>query len=310
MEILRTPEERFTDMPGFDFEPHYVEIPATSTSGEGQTLRVHYIDEGQPNSDDTVLLMHGEPSWCYLYRKMVPVLADSGFRVVAPDLVGFGRSDKPANRSDYTYERHVEWMRAALFGRLGLGNLTLVCQDWGGLIGLRLVASEPVRFRRVVAANTGLPTGDTPISEAFLAWQRFSQEVPQMPIGAIVNSGTTTDLTSEVIAAYDAPFPDETYKEGARQFPVLVPTRPEDPSSDMNRQAWTVLERFERPFLCAFSDKDPITKGSDRMFRDLVAGCRDQRHVTIEGGGHFLQEDRGEELARVVTDFIRSNTAE
>jgi haloalkane dehalogenase len=272
-------------------------------------LRVHYIEEGRPDADETVLLMHGEPSWCYLYRKMVPVLVKCGFRVIAPDLVGFGRSDKPAERTDYTYERHVQWMRSALFDQLDLDKLTLVCQDWGGLIGLRLVAAEPERFRRVVAANTGLPTGDTPISDAFLAWQRFSQEAPQMPVGAIVNAGSTTDLAAEIIASYDAPFPDETYKEGARQFPVLVPTRPDDPASEMNRQAWGKLERFERPFLCAFSDSDPITKGSDRIFREIVPGCRDQKHATIEGGGHFLQEDRGEQLADVVAEFIRSNTA-
>ena len=194
MEILRTPEERFADLPGFDFKPHYAHIPAVQTpvgagavteSAGTNTLRVHYIDEGPRDASETLLLMHGEPSWCYLYREMVPAFVSSGFRVVAPDLVGFGRSDKPAPRTDYTYERHVEWMRSALVGRLELRNVTLVCQDWGGLIGLRLVASHPERFRRVVAANTGLPTGDTKITEAFLAWQRFSQEVPEMPIGSI-----------------------------------------------------------------------------------------------------------------------------
>ena len=226
---------------------------------------------------------------------------------VAPDLVGFGRSDKPANRTDYTYDRHIEWMRSALFDRLGLEEITLVCQDWGGLIGLRLVTAHPEAFRRVVAANTGLPTGDGAISEAFLGWQRFSQEVPEMPIGGIVNFGTTTDLASEIVAAYDAPFPDESYKEGARQFPLLVPTTPDDPSSASNRRAWTALEKFERPFLCAFSDSDPITKGADRTFLEVVPGCRGQKHVTIEGAGHFLQEDRGERLAEVVTEFIKQN---
>jgi len=254
--------------------------------------------------------MHGEPSWCYLYRKMIPTLVAAGFRIVAPDLIGFGRSDKPALRSDYTYERHVEWTRSALFDGLGLENITLVCQDWGGLIGLRLVAIDPGRFARVVVANTGLPTGDTPATEAFLGWQRFSQEVAEMPIGGIIGFGTATDLAPDVVAAYDAPFPDETYKEGARQFPLLVPTTPDDPSSANNREAWSTLEKFDRPFLCAFSDSDPITKGGDRVFLNRVPGCKGQDHVTIEGASHFLQEDRGEKLAEVVTEFVRSTPLE
>jgi haloalkane dehalogenase len=304
MDVLRTPEDRFEGLPGYDFAPHHVEVPA----GEGSTsLRVHYVDEGPADASETVLLMHGEPSWSFLYRKMVPVLSEAGLRVVVPDLVGFGRSDKPAARTDYTYARHVEWMRAALFDALGLEGLTLVGQDWGGLIGLRLVAEHPDRFRRVVAANTGLPTGDRDMSEAFLAWQRFSQEVPRMPIGRIVAGGCATELAPEVIAAYDAPFPDESYKEGARQFPMLVPCRPDDPASGANRRAWEVLKGFGKPFLCAYSDSDPVTKGADRLFLDLVPGTKGQAHTTIAGGGHFLQEDRGPELAEVVVAFVRSN---
>ncbi|MFZ0666208.1 MAG: haloalkane dehalogenase [Acidimicrobiales bacterium] len=303
MEVLRTPDEAFAGVVGFDFEPHYLEIEG----GPGDSpLRVHYLDEGPADAPDTVVLMHGEPSWCFLYRKVIPLLKAQGLRVIAPDLIGFGRSDKPAQRTDYTYERHVAWMRSALIDSLGLTNVTLVCQDWGGLIGLRLVAAHPERFNRVVAANTGLPTGDEKPSDAFLNWQQFSQQVDVMPIGAIVNFGTTTDLSAEVIAAYDAPFPEERFKEGARQFPLLVPTSPEDPSNASNRQAWEQLEKFDKPFLCAFSDSDPITKGADRQFRERVPGCRGQSHVTIVGGGHFLQEDRGEDLARAVTDFIRS----
>lgn len=294
MEVLRTPDARFEALPGYDFAPHYVE------AGDG--VRVHYLDEG-PRDGDVVLLMHGEPSWSYLYRKMVPPLVAAGYRVVAPDLVGFGRSDKPAARADYTYERHVEWMRAALFDGIGLSGITLVGQDWGGLIGLRLVAEHEHRFARVVAANTGLPTGDRPPPDAFLAWQKFSQETPEFPVGRIVAGGCATPMPDEVAAAYDAPFPDESYKEGARQFPVLVPTSPDDPASAANRAAWEVLERFEKPFLTAFSDSDAITKGGERVFQERVPGAKGQPHATIEGGGHFLQEDKGEELARVVIDW-------
>ena len=305
MDVLRTPDERFAGLPGYTFSPHYAEVP----TGEGGMLRVHYLDEGPPDAAETVLLMHGEPSWSYLYRTMVPVLTRAGLRVVAPDLAGFGRSDKPAARTDYTYARHVEWMRAALFDEIGLDGLTLVGQDWGGLVGLRLVAEHPERFRRVVAANTGLPTGDTDMGEAFLAWQKFSQEVPEMPIGRIVSGGCTTPMPDDVVAAYDAPFPDESYKEGARQFPLLVPCRPDDPASDANRRAWQALERFDKPFLCAYSDSDPITKGADALFLARVPGTAGQAHTTIEGGGHFLQEDRGPQLAEVVARFVADTPA-
>jgi haloalkane dehalogenase len=304
--VLRTPDERFASLPGYDFAPHYVDVPIGDGTG---TLRVHHIDEGPRDADETILLLHGEPSWCYLYRKMVGPLTAAGFRVVAPDLVGFGRSDKPAQRSDYTYARHVEWMRAALFDQLALSGLTLVGQDWGGLIGLRLVAEHPGRFRRVVAANTGLPTGDTSMGDAFMAWQKFSQEVPEMPIGRIVKGGCKSDVPPEVVDAYDAPFPDETYKEGARQFPVLVPTRPDDPASADNRRAWEVLAGFDKPFLCAFSDQDPITRGADRPFRELIPGAADQDHVTIADGAHFLQEDQGPALADAVVTFVRATPA-
>jgi haloalkane dehalogenase len=307
MDALRTPDDRFADLPDFDFEPRYVEVPSGDGAG---SLRVHHLDEGELDAAETVLLMHGEPSWCFLYRHMVKPLTGAGHRVVAPDLVGFGRSDKPADRRDYTYARHVEWMRAALFDEAELTDLTLVCQDWGGLIGLRLVAEHPHRFRRVVVANTGMPTGDARTTDAFFAWQKFSQEVPEMPIGAIVNGGCTSDLSPEVIAGYDAPFPDERYKEGARQFPTLVPTSGDDPASADNRRGWESLARFTKPLLCAFSDSDPITKGGDAVFLREVPGAQGQAHTTIEGGGHFLQEDRGAQLAAVVADFIAANPAD
>jgi haloalkane dehalogenase len=303
MKTLRTPDVRFDGLPGFNFAPNYVEI----ADSEGATLRAHYLREGDPDAP-VVLLMHGEPSWCYLYRKMIPVLTGAGLQVVAPDLVGFGRSDKPSERSDYTFARHVEWMRELLFDRLRLGGVTLVGQDWGGLIGLRLVGEHPEHFARVVAANTFLPTGDTNPGDAFFAWQRFSQEVEEFPTGVIVKGGCVTDVPDEVRAAYDAPFPDETFKAGARQFPMLVPSRPDDPAHDANVAAWVGLAAFDRPFLCAFSDQDPITRGADRNLKERIAGAKGQPHTTIEGGGHFLQEDRGEELAKVIVDFVATTS--
>jgi len=332
VKILRTPEERFRDLPDFPFAPHTVEVAAhpvqelqgpglprvdeeapsvhgTGTDApDGPTLRMHFVDEG-PREADPVLLLHGEPSWSYLYRHMIPLLVAGGNRVLAPDLVGFGRSDKPAAREDYSYAAHVGWMREFLArvdapdGR-GLHRITLVCQDWGGLIGLRLLAEQPQRFARAVAANTFLPTGDGDPGEAFLAWQEFSQEVPEFPVGRILQRGTTTELPPEVVAAYDAPFLDESYKAGARAFPALVPTRPDDPASEPNRRAWQALRELKKPFLTAFSDEDPITRGAEEVLQREIPGARGQPHTTIEGGGHFLQEDRGPELARVVLDFI------
>lgn len=293
MDILRTPDDRFESLPGYAFAPHYVDVGG---------LRMHYLDEG-PSAAAPVLLLHGEPSWSYLYRKMIPLLAAAGHRVIAPDLIGFGRSDKPLAREDYTYQRHVDWATRFL-SALDLRGITLVCQDWGGLIGLRLAAEQGDRFARVVAANTFLPTGDQKPPEAFFQWRQFSQSVPEFPVGRIVSMGCVQPVAEEVVAAYDAPFPDERYKAGARQFPLLVPTTPDDPASAPNRAAWQELERWEKPFLTAFSDGDPITRGADRVLQQRIPGARGRAHPTIAGGGHFLQEDRGEELARVVIDFI------
>jgi len=298
LDILRTPDDRFVDLPDYPFAAHYVEVDA----GDGSRLRIHYLDEGS-RDDEVVLLLHGEPSWSYLYRTMILVLVDAGFRAVAIDLVGFGRSDKPARRDDYTYQAHVEWTWAALEA-IGLDAITLVGQDWGGLIGLRLVGEHPGRFARVVAANTFLPTGDRPPGEAFLAWQRYSQDTSEFRVGRIVRGGCVTDLGPEVVAAYDAPFPDDTYKQGARQFPLLVPTTPDDAAAPANRAAWETLRRFERPFLCAFSDSDAITQGADTLLRTEIHGAIGQAHTTLVGAGHFLQEDQGPELARVVAQFV------
>jgi haloalkane dehalogenase len=299
VQVLRTPDERFAGLPGWPYEPRYSEV---ADPIDGTALRLAHVDEG-PTDADPVLCLHGEPSWSYLYRRMIPPLVDAGHRVVAPDLVGFGRSDKPADRNDYTYARHVVWMTSWLEG-LDLRRITLVCQDWGGLIGLRLATAMPDRFDRLVIANTFLPTGDRDPGEAFRVWQRFSQTVEEFDCGFIVSTGCTSELSPDVVAAYNAPFPDQSYTAGARQFPMLVPTSPDDPEAAPNRAAWAVLERWEAPVLLAFSDADPVTAGSDRAFRDRVPGTRGRPHVTIEGGGHFLQEDRGAELAAAVVAFV------
>ena len=303
MQTLRTPDDRFVDLPDYPFEPHYADVAAVPGDAASGTLRVHYLDQG-PRDAAPVLLLHGEPSWSYLYRHMVPVLVAAGHRVIAPDLVGFGKSDKPTETDDYTYARHVAWMSELCFDHLDLRGITYFGQDWGGLVGLRMVAAQPDRFDRVVVGNTGLPEGDGKLSEAFLAWQKFSRESPVFPIGTIVNGGSATDLSPEVIAAYDAPFPDDSYKAGARIFPSLVPSLADDPGAAENREAWKVFEQWTKPVLCAFSDEDMITKGGAKPFMERIPGAHGQPHVTIEGGGHFLQEDRGPELARVIADFV------
>jgi haloalkane dehalogenase len=293
MELLRTPDERFTNLPDYPFAPHYAEVDG---------VRIHYLDEGPANAAP-VLLMHGEPSWSFLYRKMIPPLVAAGHRVIAPDLVGFGRSDKPAAREDYTYQRHMDWM-TGLLTALDLREATLFGQDWGGLIGLRLAAENEDRFARIIASNTFLPTGDIPPGRAFLRWQRMSQEAPDFRAGDIVQGGTTSELPDAVVAAYNAPFPDERYLAGARAFPMIVPISPDDPAAPANRAAWEVLRRWRKPFLCAFSDRDPITRGGARYFQEAVPGAQGQPHTTISGAGHFLQEDRGEDLAQVVIGFL------
>jgi haloalkane dehalogenase len=299
MKILRTPDERFAELKDFPYEPKYAEIQ----DGEGGTLRIHYVDGGSRTADP-ILLMHGNPSWCYLYRKMIPILVNAGHRVVAPDLVGFGRSDKPSEYTDYTYQRHVDWMLQWL-EQVNLNRITLFCQDWGGLIGLRMVAADPDRYARVVASNTSLPTGNETLPQPFLDWQKFSREVENYDLGIIIAMGGVTPLPEAVIAAYNAPFPDETYKAGARIFASLVPHTPEHPSFVANRNAWKTLQKFEKPFLTAFSDSDPMTKGADIPMRKKIPGAAGQPHTTMTGGGHFVQEDRGEDLARVVADFIK-----
>ncbi len=301
MQRLTTPEERFTALEGFDFPVATAEVPDPTG---GDPLRLAMVDTGTSSSGEVVVLLHGEPTWSYLYRSMIPPLVARGHRVVAPDLIGFGRSDKPASRDEHTYARHVEWLRAALFDVAGLDGVTVFGQDWGGLIGLRLVAEHPERFARVAMGNTGLPTGDERPNEAFLAWQQYSQSTSSFEVGRIVAGGCARGLDPAAVAAYDSPFPDDASKEGPRQMPTLVPTSPADPAAAANRAAWDALARFERPFLCCYSDGDAITRGADRKFLERVPGAVGQPHATLEGAGHFLQEDAGEALAEVLCRFI------
>jgi haloalkane dehalogenase len=303
MKVLRTPDERFESLPGFPFEPHYVQVDG----GDGGRLRVHYLDEG-PSDGELVLLLHGEPTWSYMFRTMIPVLTGAGLRAVAPDLPGFGRSDKPAEVSDYTYERHVRWVEGFVEA-LDLSGVTVAGQDWGGIIGLQVAVRHPDRFARIVASNHGFPTGDRQPTEAFLTWLEYSQKVDPFPVGEIVARACLSDLRPEVVAAYDAPYPDETYKAGARIFPVLVPIRPDDPASPAARQGLEQLKAWDRPFLTAFSDSDPVTAGADVMFQNTVPGAKGQAHQVIAGAGHNLHEDAGPALARIIADFVAANPA-
>ncbi len=301
MKFLRTPDDRFANLPDFDFDPNYIELDDT----EGGRLRMHYLDEG-PSDEAPVLVMHGEPAWCYLYRHMIPIFAAAGKRVLAPDLIGFGRSDKPTERADYTYQRHVDWMTEWL-QQIDLTGITLVCQDWGGLIGLRLVASIPERFARVVVANTALPTGDKPMGAAFHSWRDFSQSVPEFDAGRIVYGGTTSKITVSEVAAYNAPFPDASFQAGARQFPMLVPDTPDDPASAPNRAAWEVLRSLDIPFLTVFGADDKVMAGVDKVFQKSIPGAAGQNHTVLPNAGHFLQEDVGSELAQATLELIAQN---
>ena len=292
---MRTPEDRFADLPDFAYPPRYADVGG---------LQLAYVEAG-PSDGEPVLLLHGEPSWSFLYRRVMAVLADAGMHAIAADLIGFGRSDKPADISDHSYALHVEWLRAFAFDALDLRDLTLVGQDWGGLLGLRLVAEHPDRFARVVAANTGLPTGDQPMPEIWMRFRDVVQAAPSLQVSRLVQSGCRTALPEAVLAAYDAPFPDETFMAGVRAMPGLVPISPDDPATEANRAAWHRLSAWDKPFLVAFSDRDPITGGMAPILKRAVPGTAGIEHPVIEGAGHFLQEDAGERLGTIIADFVR-----
>ncbi|KAA8957177.1 haloalkane dehalogenase [Mycobacterium sp.] len=301
MQTLRTPDERFADLPEFPYVARYCDVP----DDEGGALRMAWVQDG-PDDADPVLMLHGEPSWSFLYRKMIPVLVEAGYRVVCPDLVGFGRSDKPTRREDHTYARHVEWVRTLAFDVLDLQRVTLVGQDWGGLIGLRLAAENPERFSRIVVANTGLPTGDFDMPEIWWRFREAIQTRPTIEVSWFVQAGCRRPVSEAVRKAYDAPFPDDSFCAGPRAMPGLVPTAPDDPASAANRSAWARLCQSPTPMLVAFSDGDPITGAMAPIFQRQMRGAQGIEHPVVRDAGHFLQEDAGEELAGYIVDFLRS----
>jgi haloalkane dehalogenase len=306
MKIIKTPLERFDGLPDYPYSPHWASV--TNPDG-GEPLDLHYVDEGPHDAPETLLFMHGEPTWSYLYRKMIKTVRDKepGFRVLAPDMPGFGKSDKPAAREDYTYERLVDWMSEWLT-HLDLNGMTLFCQDWGGLVGLRLVARFPERFERVMVSNTGLPTGGGRMTESVKQWRdEISQTLPSWEDA--MQYSTVSTLTKEVLAAYEAPFPTEEHRTGSRVLPRLIPVFDDEPSVKENIEAWKVLERFEKPFMTAFGDSDPASPvgKSDKIFQDRVPGAKGQNHTVVEKAGHFIQEDKGPEVAELLLRFIKDN---
>ncbi|MHA1460711.1 MAG: haloalkane dehalogenase [Promethearchaeota archaeon] len=296
MKLLNTPEERFKNLPDFPFEPHFIDVDG---------INIHYLDEGTSQTE-AILLMHGEPSWCFLYRHMIPILVKGGYRILAPDLVGFGRSDKPTEQADHTYKKHVEWMTKWL-KLLDINNITLFCQDWGSLIGLRVAIENQERFSRIVLSNGGLPTGEQRMTEAFLNWREFSRTADKFYVGRIIQGATTTKFSRDVLKAYEAPFPDDSFKAGARILPSLVPISKDDPEHETNKKAIEQFTKWEKPFLTAFSDGDPVTRGGDRFWQENVPGAKGQKHTTIKNAGHFVQEDKGPELANLIIEFIKNN---
>jgi len=294
--ILRTPENRFENLQDYHFQSNYIDVE--------DGLRLHYLDEGNEN-EPIVLLLHGEPTWSYLYRKMIPILSKD-FRVIAPDLIGFGKSDKFVNREDYTYQNHMDWL-STFIEKLDLKNIILFCQDWGGLLGLRIMTEMENRFSMVIASNTTLPTGKTPMPESFLQWREYSQHSPQFNIGKVIDMGTVQSLSEKVYEAYNAPFPSEEYKAGARIFPTLVPINEEDPESIKNLKAWEKLKYWNKPFLTLFGDEDNIMLGAEKAFQKLVPGTNGQNHKILNAG-HFIQEEKGEELAELINEFYKKNT--